>query len=37
MQRVTGFDTVMPYYKLEMEYLPEAPKIVEAIDGVAAY
>jgi len=37
VQRVTGFDTVMPYYKLEMEYLPEAPKIVEAIDGVAAY
>ncbi len=37
VQRITGFDTVMPYYKLEMEYLPEAPKIVEAIDGVAAY
>lgn len=37
VQRVTGFDTVMPYYKLEMEYLPEAPKIIEAIDGVAAY
>jgi len=37
VQRVTGFDTVMPYYKLEMEYLPESPKIVEAIDGVAAY
>jgi len=37
VQRVTGFDTVMPYYKLEMEYLPESPRIVEAIDGVAAY
>jgi len=37
VQRVTGFDTMMPYYKLEMEYLPESPRIVEAIDGVAAY
>jgi pyruvate dehydrogenase E1 component beta subunit len=37
VQRVTGFDTVMPYYKLEMEYLPEAPRIVEAIDACAAY
>lgn len=37
VQRVTGFDTVMPYYKLEMEYLPESPRIVEAIDAVAAY
>lgn len=37
VQRVTGFDTVMPYYKLEMDYLPEAPRIVEAIDACAAY
>lgn len=37
VQRVTGFDTVMPYYKLELEYLPEAPRIREAIEQVLAY
>ncbi len=37
VQRVTGFDTVMPYYKLELEYLPEAERIGKAIDEVAAY
>jgi pyruvate dehydrogenase E1 component beta subunit len=31
VQRVTGFDTTMPYYKLEQEYLPDAKRIVEAI------
>ena len=30
VQRVAGFDTVMPYYKLELEYLPDAPRIAEA-------
>lgn len=37
IQRVTGFDTVMPYYKLELEYLPEADRIGKAIEEVAAY
>ncbi len=37
IQRVTGFDTVMPYYKLELEYLPEEPRISEAIEQLAAY
>lgn len=37
VQRVTGFDTVMPYYKLELEYLPDAPRIVEAIEQILAY
>src|SRR5205085_828209 len=27
VQRVCGFDTVMPYYKLELEYLPDAKRI----------
>ena len=36
-QRVTGFDTIMPYYKLELEYLPEAERIGKAIEEVAAY
>ncbi len=36
-QRVTGFDTIMPYYKLELEYLPEEPRIGKAIEEVLAY
>jgi pyruvate/2-oxoglutarate/acetoin dehydrogenase E1 component len=37
IQRVTGFDTIMPYYKLELDYLPEEPRISEAIEQLAAY
>lgn len=37
VQRVTGFDTVMPYYKLELEYLPDMPRIIEAIEQILAY
>ena len=37
VQRVTGFDTIMPYYKLELEYLPDAARIGKAIEEVAAY
>ena len=37
IQRVTGFDAVMPYYKLELEYLPEANRITEGILACAAY
>ncbi len=31
VQRVAGFDTIMPYYKLELEYLPNAERITEAV------
>ncbi len=37
VQRVAGFDTVMPYYKLELAYLPDAKRIAEAIGQVMAY
>jgi pyruvate dehydrogenase E1 component beta subunit len=37
VQRVAGFDTVMPYYKLELDYLPEAPRIESAIKETLAY
>ncbi|MCL4211931.1 MAG: alpha-ketoacid dehydrogenase subunit beta [Phycisphaerales bacterium] len=37
VQRVAGFDTIMPYYKLELEYLPDAHRISKAIEEVAAY
>lgn len=37
VQRVAGFDTVMPYYKLELEYLPDAKRIVESVTQTLAY
>ena len=37
VQRVAGFDTVMPYYKLELDYLPEAKRIGEAVGQCLAY
>ena len=37
IQRVAGFDTIMPYYKLEMEYMPDAARIEKSIDEVMAY
>ena len=37
VQRVTGFDTTMPYYKLEKQYLPDARRIAEAIRGCLKY
>ena len=37
IQRVTGFDTIMPYARLELEYLPEPTRIAAAIKACAAY
>lgn len=37
VQRVAGFDTVMPYYKLELDYLPDAARIKEAVEQCMAY
>jgi pyruvate dehydrogenase E1 component beta subunit len=37
VQRVTGFDTMVPYYKLESEYLPNAQKIATSIRDCLAY
>jgi pyruvate dehydrogenase E1 component beta subunit len=37
VQRVTGFDTVMPFYKLELEYLPDAGRISRSIRDCVAY
>jgi len=34
IERVTGFDTVMPLPKLEQYYLPNAARVVQAIDRV---
>ncbi len=37
VQRVAGFDTVMPYYKLELDYLPDAKRIAAGVMECAAY
>ena len=37
VQRVTGFDTVMPYYKLEQQYLPDADRITSCIRDCLAF
>lgn len=37
IQRVCGFDTVMPYYKLELDYLPDAKRITKGIMETANY
>ena len=37
VQRVTGFDTVMPLYKLESHYLPDASRITSSIRDCLAY
>jgi pyruvate dehydrogenase E1 component beta subunit len=37
VQRVAGFDTIMPYYKLELDYMPDVARIGRAIDDVMAY
>ncbi|MEM7807582.1 MAG: alpha-ketoacid dehydrogenase subunit beta [Planctomycetota bacterium] len=37
VQRVTGFDVTMPYYKLENDYLPDAARIGKALRETAAY
>lgn len=30
IQRVTGYDTVMPLFKLELDYMPSVRRIVDA-------
>ncbi len=37
VQRVTGFDATMPYYKLELDYLPDAKRVSRAIHDCLAY
>jgi len=37
VQRVAGFDTPMPYYKLENDYLPDAGRITKAIRDCLSY
>ena len=37
VQRVTGFDTPVPYYKLELDYLPDANRITQSIRDCLSY
>lgn len=37
VERVTGFDTVMPLPKMEQHYLPNAQRVVEAMDRVLSF
>lgn len=37
VQRVAGFDVMMPYYKLEQQYLPDAARVEEAVLQTLAY
>ena len=32
VQRVTGFDTIMPYFQLEKRYLPSSQRIINAVN-----
>jgi 2-oxoisovalerate dehydrogenase E1 component beta subunit len=35
--RVTGYDTVMPYFQLEKEYIPSVEKIIDACEQTLEY
>ena len=37
IQRVTGYDTVMPYLKLEKIYIPSVERILSAVENIMAY
>jgi pyruvate dehydrogenase E1 component beta subunit len=37
VQRVTGYDTVMPLYKLEQHYMPNVPRIIDAVTTTLDY
>ncbi len=36
IQRVTGYDTIMPLFRLEQEYIPSAQRIVDAVQVTLA-
>jgi 2-oxoisovalerate dehydrogenase E1 component beta subunit len=37
IRRVTGFDTVMPYSRLEAQYMPDTARIIKAVHNVMEY
>ena len=36
IKRVTGFDTVVPLYRLENDYIPSIARIIEAVQATMA-
>lgn len=37
VQRVTGYDSVMPYYKMEKLYIPSVDRIMKAVANIMEY
>lgn len=37
IQRVTGYDTIVPYFKLEKKYIPTEKRILTAVETVMEY
>ncbi|MGH8624777.1 MAG: alpha-ketoacid dehydrogenase subunit beta [Gammaproteobacteria bacterium] len=37
VQRVTGYDTVMPLYRMEAHYIPKVERVVAAVHNAMAY
>jgi len=37
VQRVTGYDTIMPYFKMEMNYIPSEQRIMTAVHELMAF
>ena len=37
IQRVTGYDTIMPLFKLEDHYMPKVEQIIESVNNVMEY
>lgn len=37
IQRVTGYDTIVPYFKLEKQYIPSTARIVDAVKKVMEF
>lgn len=37
IQRVTGYDTVMPYFQLEKKYMPSTQDVLDAVNTVMEY
>jgi pyruvate dehydrogenase E1 component beta subunit len=37
VQRVTGYDIIMPLFKLEQHYMPSVERVIEAVDKVMAF
>ena len=36
IQRVAGYDTIMPLFRLEQEYIPSVRRIVDAVQATLA-